>query len=87
MFGWRGVDSGSSWRNVHYADSSERIERRNGGRFLQVEEPHDLQEDFMLVEARSLGFADLCRIRHKSAYAENRIMPRTLRTTSTQVCK
>ena len=42
---------------VQYADSSERIERRNGGRFLQVEEPHDLQEDFMLVEARSLGFA------------------------------
>ena len=43
--------------NVQYADSSERIERRNGGRFLQVEEPHDLQKDFMLVEARSLGFA------------------------------
>ena len=42
---------------MHYADSGERIERRNGGRFLQVEEPHDLQEDFMLVEARSLGFA------------------------------
>ena len=42
---------------MHSADSGERIERRNGGRFLQVEEPHDLQEDFMLVEARSLGFA------------------------------